>query len=805
MTTTELRCIFARIWLLLLCCLFSCQKCTSETGQSIRLHPENGRYFEFRGKPVVLMGSTEHYASIMNLDFDFIRYLDEVRACGLNLTRVFTGSYRQYPGFVIEDTPLGPKPGRFIAPWARSNVPGESDGGNKFDLTEWNPAYFHRLHQFVRAAGERDIVVEVTLFCPFYASIFTTDKERLWNVSPMNAANHINGVGAGDSESCFRTNSDLLPFQKALVRKFAQELQSYDNIFFEIANEPYFGVGSGWEDLMIDELVAVEADLPRKHLIARNVANHQQVITNPHPSVSIFNFHYAYPIAAIANQGLNRVIGNDETGFLGTGDLAYRREAWEFMLAGGGLENHLDYSFTTSSENGLAAPKQDGGGGPAIRHQLGALRWCLESLPLIRCAPKSNLITAGVPSGGSVRVLGADGEAYLLYVRGGNQANLTANLPAGTYRGRWMDPRTCDTTAAVAEFTHAGGSMILRSPTYVEDAALLLFGGAMAPLDVTLTSPAYQTVVALDSQLALTASVSLADGEVDRVEFLNNDEVVGVASAPPYSVNYDGITPGMRSLRARLIAKDGRTAVSAPVKCLLTGPFHSGVNLNGAAVTMNSHRWDSAADALAAGMLVTNFTNISTNPLNPLYPTPDVPTKALVSDRIVRAGATQPMSVTYPLPNGTYDVFLCLAEGTAGYSRDVRVLLEGAVVAQGIGHLAANEWVNYGPYSTTITDGILNLELDRETKGDPLIANFSIYQAKPPTPPEDAVLKVETSRGMLLLSWPANVPAGKVETSTTLDSADWQPLGMPAADFSDYLEIAVPITDPRRFFRLRKD
>lgn len=773
------------------------------TNGTIRLHPENGHYFEFRGETVVLMGSTEHYGAVMNLDFNYVRYLDEVRACGLNLTRIFTGAYRQYPGFVVEDSPLNVAPGRFIAPWARSNAPGAIDGGNKFNLNQWDPAYFHRLREFVRMAGERGIVVEVTLFCPFYRSIFADD--RIWNYSPMKASNHINGVGAGNSDACFQVNSDLLPYHKALTRKIVAELKDCDNVIYEIMNEPYFGAGPGWEEQIISELVAAESGLPQRHLIARNIANVQQTVTNPNSAVSIYNFHYAVPNASLANQGLNRVIGNDETGGVGTADLPYRREAWEFMLSGGGLEDHLDFSFTPTSENGLAAPKQDGGGGPAIRHQLAVLRWCLESLPLVRCAPKTNFITAGVPAGGSVRVLGSDGEAYLLYLRGGTQANLTANLPAGTYRGRWMDPHTCDTTATVATFTHSGGSKIFASPAYVEDAALLLFGGPAAPLEVTLTSPSYQSVAAFDSQLTMTAEVSLAPAEVNRVEFLDNDDVVGVATAPPYSVILTGVAPGNRNLRARLIANDARTATSRGVKCLLTDSFHSGVNLNGAEATVNGHDWTSRVNAEASGMVLTNFTDVSASPTQPLYPTPDPPTKEIVANRIVRVASNQQMTVAYPLANGTYDVFLCLAEGDVGFSRDVRVSLESSVVALGIGNLASHEWVNYGPYRTTVSDGVLNIGLQSETKGNPMIANFSVYHAPPPVVVADATLGLGIAPGVALLSWPASIPPSQVETSATMgQGASWQPLSNPAADFGERWETAMPLVDSQRFFRIRK-
>ena len=532
------------------------------------------------------------------------------------------------------------------------------------------------------------------------------------------------------------------------------------------------------------------------------------MVTNPNPAVSILNFHYAYPAAALANQGLNRVIGDDETGGAGTGDFNYRREAWEFMLAGGGLMDHLDYSFTTTREDGIAAPKSEGGGGPAIRRQLGLLRWFLEELPLVRCAPQTSFITSGVPAGGSVQVLGAAGEAYGLYLRGGTQANLVANLPAGTYRGRWIDPRSGAVTASVAAFAHAGGARTLASPVYGEDIVLVLFGGTQPPPEVQLIEPVYQTVAAADSVITLKAEAALVNGTLEGVEFLDGDKVLGRVTVPPYNLTLNGMTKGNHVFRARALASDGRRALSPPVKCKLVGSYHAGVNLNGDALTLNGQPWMSGAEAEASGMVMSNFQNLTSSPSVPLYPVSDPLTRQLVSSQVLRLDSTNnlAMTVSYPVPNGTYDVFFCLVEGQTGFSRDVRVLLEDQSVAQGIGNLALGEWVNYGPYRTSVTDGILNLGLSRETKGSPKIANFSVYQAAAPATLAEAQLTIVMAPGMAVLSWPANVPVGNLETSITLGpTADWQPVTLIPADFTDYQEIAVPTTEPQRFFRLRKD
>src|SRR5437016_6045978 len=131
----------------------------------ISLHPDNPHYFLFRGKPAVLVGSTEHYGAVLNRDFDYVAYLDTVKASGLNLTRTFSGVYREIPGnFGIRGNTLAPKAERYLAPWARSDTPGAGDGLKKFDLTRWDEVYFKRLKGFVAKAGERGVVVELVLF-----------------------------------------------------------------------------------------------------------------------------------------------------------------------------------------------------------------------------------------------------------------------------------------------------------------------------------------------------------------------------------------------------------------------------------------------------------------------------------------------------------------------------------------------------------------------------------------------------------------------------------------------------------------
>src|SRR6185295_18160980 len=388
---------------------------SAKTAAPLSLHPDNPHYFLFRGKPTVLITSGEHYGAVLNLDFDYAKYLDTLAKEGLNLSRTFSGAYVEPHGaFNIARNTLAPDAGRFICPWARSETPGYPNGGNKFDLNKWDESYFKRLKDFVAQAGKRGVVIEVNLFCPFYG-------EEQWKLSPQNAANNVNGIGnvARTNVYTLGNNGGLLAVHEAMVRKIVTELNRFDNVYYEICNEPYFGgVTMEWQHHIADVIVETERNLPNKHLISQNIANNSAKVENPHPAVSIFNFHYASPPDTVAmNYGLNKVIGDNETGFRGTNDLPYRSEAWDFILAGGGLYNNLDYSFVAGHEDGtfVYPQTQPGGGNPAFRRQMKALKDFIHSLDFLRMKPQNaRLIAPAV--GSSSRVLADPGRAYAIYI-----------------------------------------------------------------------------------------------------------------------------------------------------------------------------------------------------------------------------------------------------------------------------------------------------------------------------------------------------------------------------------------------------
>lgn len=361
--------------------------------QPLRLHPQNPHYFEFRGKPTILVTSGEHYGAVLNGAFDYKKYLATLAADGLNYTRIFSGVYREVPGsFDISSNTLAPAEKDFVAPFKK---PGE-----------WNPAYFTRLKDFLAEAAKHGIVVEVTLFCTYY-------EDALWKISLLHS-------DIPRTEALTMKHPEAVKVHEAFARKMAEELKDHDNFFWEICNEPYFaGVADDWQRHIGS--VLAEAD-GRRHLIARNIANNQEWIRDPDPNVSIFNFHYARPPVTVAmNWGLKRPIAYDESGFDGNHESIYRIQGWDFILAGGALYNNLDYSFTVGHEDGTFAypPTQPGGGNPALRKSLKALAAFMKGFDLTAMSPNPGLVMNAPEEGTSIRVLSQPGKAHAVYIHHG--------------------------------------------------------------------------------------------------------------------------------------------------------------------------------------------------------------------------------------------------------------------------------------------------------------------------------------------------------------------------------------------------
>lgn len=471
------------------CLLFFFGFWVSTYAQPIQLHPENPHYFLYRDKPTVLVASTEHYGSIVNPDFNYELYLRTLAKIGLNHTRIFLGDYAEKPGdFCIISNTLVCAPGKFLSPWKRSSVPGFSLGGNKFDLNTWDELYFKRLHGFMQLASELGIVVEAVLFFQGVS----------WADLPLNPANNINGTTNFKPEQYMTINNgNVLEYQKKYALKLIDELNRYDNLIINVANEPWFfnqehsGFSSPttdqtkyWISVVAKWIKQAEQKLPKRHLISVDYSNEGRKISVQEnkkywQDISVLNHHYDKNAESVKlNYGINKVLSFNETGLMPPSSPQYRIQGYRYLLSGGALYDNLDFTFQVGHEDGSGSTEfsclgYNGCSDPQVKFQMKALLDFLNALDFVHMRPNENVIAVTFGDR-DICVLENPGKEYAIYVSGGSNTGMLLQLRPGKYEATWIRPSDNSVIKKETINTKATGEVRVQEPPYQEDIALVL-------------------------------------------------------------------------------------------------------------------------------------------------------------------------------------------------------------------------------------------------------------------------------------------------------------------------------------------
>ncbi len=160
--TSSVKCRFpfaAVIGIVLLCSVVSAAD--GKNANRIRPYAENPRYWQYDGKPVMLLGGskTDH---IFLLD-DLETHLDEIQEVGANYVR---NTMSQREGQDL-------KPHRLLP-------------SGKFDMDQWNEEYWRRFGNMLEWTAEREIIVQIEVWGRFDFS------RQQWETSPWNPGNNVN-------------------------------------------------------------------------------------------------------------------------------------------------------------------------------------------------------------------------------------------------------------------------------------------------------------------------------------------------------------------------------------------------------------------------------------------------------------------------------------------------------------------------------------------------------------------------------------------------------------------------------------
>ncbi len=167
----------------------------------------------------------------MNRPFDYERYLDDAVAHKMTMTRTFL-LFREQQSARNPSSPAKPESPDYIAPFPRTGPGKALDGEPIYDLDQWNPEYFERLKRFLSAAAKRHVIVELTIFSNTYG-------DSVWALNPFRAENNKQHVGRlGWQEYTSLRDPELVRRQIAFARKIVRETSEFENVYYEICNEP---------------------------------------------------------------------------------------------------------------------------------------------------------------------------------------------------------------------------------------------------------------------------------------------------------------------------------------------------------------------------------------------------------------------------------------------------------------------------------------------------------------------------------------------------------------------------------------
>ncbi|MDI7276892.1 MAG: DUF6298 domain-containing protein, partial [Anaerolineae bacterium] len=236
----------------------------------LKVHPGNPRYFtDGSGRAVYLTGShcspsLQEHEDGEHPPFDFAAYLDFLQEHYHNFVRLW--AWEGGASWIGEVARQVPEP----MPYLRTGPGTALDGRPKFDLTQWNPAYFDRLRARVSAANERGIYVSVMLFQGWSIERKKSHRENPWFAHPFNRENNVNGIdgdanGDGEGEEVHTLAIPAVTrIQEAYVRKVVDTVNDLDNVLYEVTNESPIG-SAEWQYHIVRTIQEYEASKPKQH------------------------------------------------------------------------------------------------------------------------------------------------------------------------------------------------------------------------------------------------------------------------------------------------------------------------------------------------------------------------------------------------------------------------------------------------------------------------------------------------------------------------------------------------------------
>lgn len=405
----------------------------------LRVSQNNPRYFEDPNGHIVYLTGSHTWSNLQDNGgsdpppvFDYVAYLDFLEANNHNFFRLWSWEESRW---TVETTDNNywfyPMPYQRIGPGTAQ------DGKPRFDLNQFNQAYFDRLRERVVAANERGIYVAIVLFNGWSVA---NNKggfgdNNPWRGHPFNESNNINGIdGDANNDNSGEEvhelgNTAVTAFQEAYVRKVIDTVNDLDNVLFEISNESHSG-SQAWQYHMINFIKNYEATLPQQHPVGMTVeypnGSNNELYNSPADWIS--------PNGDVNNPDLadgSKVILADTDHLCGI--CGNRQWVWKSFTQG---ENPIFMDGYDGAGYGVGGAGFDFNDPTwvSLRQNLGYARSYAQRVDLATMAPRPDLASTGY-------ALASD-KAYIVYSPSGSSVQVDLTATAGWLTVEWLNPAT---------------------------------------------------------------------------------------------------------------------------------------------------------------------------------------------------------------------------------------------------------------------------------------------------------------------------------------------------------------------------
>jgi hypothetical protein len=407
-------------------------KSPQPAGGPLRVCARNARYFcDASGRAVLLVGA-HTWNNLVDMGrsdppeaFDFDAYLDFLDRYGHNFIRLWAwdsttwdtrANGRLGKDFIHHAAPL---------PWARTGPANALDGKPKFDLQQFNPAYFERLRARVSAAGRRGIYVSVMLFEGW--GMFHGNRRRgtldqwAWRSHPFHPDNNSSGIDAREKVHS-RANPAVNAIQAAYIRKVVDTVNDLDNVLYEVINE---GGEKEWDWWVVETVHQYERSKAKQHPIG--ITGHgaerlESMLASPADWISPGrNDGFGDDPPAWDGKKVS-LLDTDHVWGLG-GNAAW---VWKSLVRG---HNPL---FMDSYDGSVLGNRFDPQWEP-IRRNLGYALRLARRLDLARMTPHDKLAS-------TTYCLADQGNAYVVYIPTGGKAIVALRETTARFAVEWFNP-----------------------------------------------------------------------------------------------------------------------------------------------------------------------------------------------------------------------------------------------------------------------------------------------------------------------------------------------------------------------------